>query len=91
VSEEVRTLAIEERTQMTKLPGHGLSGPQMLPSSSGPDPFASHVKEVKSAFGGMSPGLVDSGKIHSVTGWTYCPAIIWPPFVGLVPPEAVIW
>ena len=54
-------------------PGQGLSWPKIWPSI-GPKPSLRGPMFVKSFGGGVPPGVTSSGKIHSVTGWTYCPA-----------------
>lgn len=66
--------------------GQGLSWPQTSPLASGPSPSLSWVNWEKSSLPGCKPGTPGSGKIHSVTGATYWPAVIWPPLVALVPP-----
>lgn len=68
-------------------PGHGFSWPQRLPAVSRPKPLARYPKLVKSLTGGMTPGTFASGKIHSPTGWMYCPAVM-PLLVSFSPVEA---
>jgi len=54
-------------------PGQGLSCPNMVPLM-GPKPLRRGPMLEKSRGGGAPPGVTSSGKIHSVTGCTYCPA-----------------
>jgi hypothetical protein len=51
-------------------PGHGFNCPKIVPLI-GPKPFRKGPMLVKSFVGGVPPGVTSSGKIHSVTGWTY--------------------
>lgn len=51
------------------LPGHGVNWPKCWSSSK--NPFARCWRPEKSISGVNMPPMVFSGKIHSVTGWTY--------------------
>src|SRR3569833_871430 len=73
---------------VTLVCGIGLRGPQILPSSSGPSPCVRCWKPEKSLGIGPRPGTASSGWIHSVTGCTYCPALI--PFKVVDTPLAAV-
>lgn len=72
-------------TEGAVAPGQGFNCPKTCPLIS-PNPFLRGPMLVKSMGGGVPPGVTSSGKIHSVTGCTYAPALMPSPVVISVSP-----